>query len=217
MNLKEIKRSTKYGLGITLYSLVMVALFYKYDKGAANCEWWNIHIYWWSLVAALLTVSGMVFWRAYQDMIGRASLRLFLLPIIGGIICFAMGAIWQEDKTEVTPVKVAQTEVYQESGNTTNNYYYYDSPRNRTGSSGIGETIGEILGGVADSGDGESGGEALVFLVLLIAIVLLALGSAFIPHFWVMAMVVNLTIMLVFFIREHDFEQGRAFSLFYKG
>ncbi|MEM9820589.1 MAG: hypothetical protein AAF985_05935 [Bacteroidota bacterium] len=72
--------------------------------------------------------------------------------------------------------------------------------------------LGAVFESLDESSDHESGGEILIFIVLIIAILILACGSALIPHFWVIAMIINLRMIAMLVYRENCYEAGRGAS-----
>jgi hypothetical protein len=121
-------------------------------------------------------------WFSYSRY--SSSWKMYLIVIAGFVLSLLLGIYFTESKTTMS-----RSQEYEYSSSRTGNvfYNYYPIFGNSGTSSGSSSTTS------IDIDDG--GGEAVAYLVLIIIALALILGSAIIPHFWIVACAVSIGLM----------------------
>lgn len=180
--LKEGRLTTEHlYVGATVAALVAeVVLLGYYRKWMA--AWGPINV----LVVALLVVLVAAWWMFRTDWFAdrdrRSRPHMYVIPALGWLTCLSLGVYWAEpvEFGRLSPLERSQLAA---------SVTYWSSTRS-------GDALGvfEFVSVDGFSCDDE--------LCMIIVVVLCVLGSAAIPHFWVVATLLLLTIMTVITIRE---------------
>lgn len=174
-----------------LIGLAFTYLVFRYDKFAAK---WGIFPIW---MLALVVVALGTYLVSLTDWFNNQRYRtpfwVFLIPLAGIAVSTGLGIVNTEDVRHIDPT----SEIYTETG-----YNYYYSPRYLNFSSG-----GDLdSGGGFDADDFDCDGEGCAYILLLVLLIIvtvvLIIGSAFIPHFWLLSGILFLTIMIIITIHE---------------
>jgi hypothetical protein len=168
-------------VGATVAALIAeLYLLGYYRKWTA--AWGPINV----LVVALMVVlvAAWVMFRTFwfEDRDYRSRRRMYIIPALGWLTCVSLGVYWAEpvEFGRLSPLERSQLAI---------SVTYWSSTR-------AGDTLGlfEFVSLDGLSCDDE--------LCIIVAVVLCILGSIAIPHFWVVATLLLLTIMTVITIRE---------------
>lgn len=155
------------------------------------------------LIVALLAIALVLVWSIRSDWFqvrrSHLSTRVYLIPAIGWLICILIGIGFAEPREYggVSRLERSQTvtsEEYQGLMSSGDSYVFW-----RTAGS-AGEAISDF--------DCDDEGCLVVLLVVIIVVAVLA--SATIPHFWVVATMLLLTLMGVITMREILYTDGDA-------
>lgn len=177
-------------LAVTLIAAGLeLGVLFWYSKQEAS--WGPVNVL---LVALVVVVTALVLsLRAnwFQLRRRRLSPYIFAIPTIGWLICMLVGVRFAEPIEWGGPTPLQRSQAAR--------------LENQRSPSGVGAThlaydTVEIAGGAVTSLDCDGEG---CLVVLLIAVVLMSvLASATIPHFWVVATMLLLTLMAVITLRE---------------
>jgi hypothetical protein len=168
-------------VGATAAALIAeIFLLGHYRKWMA--AWGSINV----LVVALVVVllAAWVMFRTYwfEDRDHRSRPHMYVIPALGWLICISLGVYWAEpvEFGSLSPLERSQLAA---------SVAYWSSTR-------AGDALGvfEFVSVDSLSCDDE--------LCMIVVVVLCILGSIAIPHFWVVATLLLLTIMTVITIRE---------------
>ena len=180
--LKERRITTEH-LYIAATAAALIAeifLLGYYRKWMA--AWGPINV----LVVALLVVLLAAWWMFRTDWFGdrdyRSRPHMYVIPALGWLTCLSLGVYWAEpvEFGRLSPLERSQLAA---------SVTYWSSTRS-------GDALGvfEFVSVDSFSCDDE--------LCMIIVVVLCVLASIAIPHFWVVATLLLLTIMTVITIRE---------------
>ncbi len=177
-------------VAITLIAAFMEFwLLLRYRKVEAS--WGPINV----LLAALIVVVVTLFLSLRSDWFQFRRHRLaptyFIVPTIGWLICCTIGVLYAEPaeyggRSQMDRTQTVELEGSQRSPGPGANYALFRA--------------GDMAGDVLFNLDCDDEGCLLVLLIVVVAVSVLA--SAAIPHFWVVATLLLLTLMALITLRE---------------
>jgi hypothetical protein len=178
---------THFMVAATIVTAIMLsATLVWYKKWEAS--WGPVNVLVISAAVVAITLIVGIKSRWFQDRRRRIGQRVYLIPLAGLVLSVCLG--------------LYSTEPKEFGGRTRSRGFPSEAARwsATRASEGrfLGLTIGDTLDLVAIDCDGK---ECLVLLLILIAVVCVV-SSAFIPHFWVLAGHLLLTIMALIALRE---------------
>lgn len=184
-----------------------------WHKLASDSHWWGVPI--WIIAAAVFGLTLVVGYilPTFSDP-QEETPTWFVIGLVAGILlCTFLGVYFTEplERGGESRQEMAQAQATPRPA--------YDYGRSRSGgwvflhfgSSGSSSGSSSSSGGSSSSGSSSSkDAEGICFLFVLLAIVLLIVGSAFIPHLWVVAVAFFAAIAILLAVRETKLEQNRA-------
>ena len=176
-------------VGTLFAAAIEIGLLLWYEKIYAAWGPFNV------LLIALLVVGLASFWSFRSDWFqirrSRLTTRVFWIPAVGWLICSLIGVTFEEPKEYGgrSQLERSQAVISEENQMPT-------SPR----SSYIFFRTADMAGDAIGSFDCDDEGCLVVLLIIIVAVSVLA--SATIPHFWVVATMLLLTLMGVIALRE---------------
>jgi phosphatidylserine synthase len=212
---------TQFAVVTTLVSLAAVVyLIFAYDKWFSAWGIFNVVVV--AVVASAFSCFMITQTEWFQDQDFHTPLRIFLVLTVAFVLCAWVG-IFMTEPMEFggqTAYQSATGTPVQEQNTTTavsSQKKEYDFTHTRahvyffnTGGSTTSTSSGSSISAPKCSGKGCDGYALL--LVILLAFVLI-ICSALIPHFWVLACILLLSIMFTFALHElRVMNHGRRFS-----
>lgn len=179
--------------GMVIYSLCLLA----YNKFTA--DWYGFNVVLISLAASTCVAFLIARTEWFSDQTFRTPMQIFLIPLAALVFCVGIGIYMTE------PLEIGGPSAYQAGQNQTQEYNYDNTRAHSTvgyywgGSSSRSSSVG------AGSGfkcNGKGCGYAVLVIILVILVLVLMICSALVAHFWVMAGMLLLTIMLMIAIHE---------------
>ncbi len=167
-------------------------LLIHFDKWEA--QWGSFNVLLLGLIVAVIGAVLLIKTRWFQYRPIRTPGWIIATPLIAFVICALLGVYYAE------PGKRARGENYSGS-----DYRWTDTRGSRTGIadtwlySDTGDTLSWI--GMPDC-DGDECGYLVLGLVILLVAIICVIGSALIPHFWIVATLLLLAIVMVQTARE---------------
>jgi hypothetical protein len=164
-----------------------------------NADWFGVSVL---LIAALVVIGTIIFiyntsW--FQDRYRRTSATIYIIPAIGFAACAALGYYYAEPQSYGELSLLEQDQLVRSER-------YYSDTRGSQIFSFIGRSSGSSRVSLPDIDcDGDACGAIIIFFIVVIVVI----SSAFIPHFWVVATSLLLTIMLMYSVRELIFYEKR--------
>jgi len=180
-----------------LCSFLQVYLIVEFRKW--NAEWFGVSVL--LISTFVVVVTAVLCFRSgwFQDRHYRLSEAIYLIPTVGFIVCVLLGAFYAEPKQfgELSPMekdKLARSDQYYGSSRGSQVFYYMGSD----------STSGSSI-------DFDCDGDECLGLLLILIVVICIVASALIPHFWILATMMLLTIMFMVAIREILYHQHRDY------
>ena len=161
---------------------VWLVLYLYYDK--FNAEWFGINVIYVSAMAAFLTGIVIVRFRWFQNRFLSTPMKMYII-LIGGFLLSTFLGIYLTEPVSRVNMSDEEVQFYQYSRSRAGGYYLYY----------FGDTVDLGANIAADVADTDLDGEAVVILFLTVLVLVLIFASAVIPHFWVLAGVVLITVM----------------------
>ena len=183
-------------------AMLAVVLWFVNSYHKWDAAWGTFPVFLCALIGSALTwwALGHLYWFAHSHY--EAGLRMVLLPAVGIVFCLFSGIKLTEPKAQdawVTDESGAQAYEYNYARTPMGARYYHwrsinvDEPDIESGDS-------------SDIDLGDDGGEAIAYLLLVVLVLVVVVASAFVPHFWVFAGLVLVTVMLRVAWREYQVE-----------
>ncbi len=182
--------TTHMFVALTLAAAVIeIGLLLWYRK--VDAAWGPINV----LLAALIVVVVTLILSLRADWFQYRRYRLapifYIVPAIGWLICCAIGVLYAEPaeyggRSQMERAQVVETGETQRSPQPGAKYVFFRA--------------GDMAGDVLFNLDCDDEGCLLVLLIVVVAVSVLA--SAAIPHFWVVATLLLLTLMALITLRE---------------
>lgn len=172
-----------------LAALIQVGILLWFEKIYASWGPFNV------LMIALLTIALAFVLSIRSDWFqmrkNRLSKRVYWIPAIGWLICILIGVRFAEPREYggLSQLERSQSGISEQNPGST-----------RSGNSYVFWTTADFASEVIADFDCDDEACLVVLLVLVVAVVVLA--SATIPHFWVVATMLMLTLMGVIALRE---------------
>jgi len=167
-------------------------LIFHYRKW--NAEWFGVNVLLVSILVAIGTAALCFFLEWFQNRDERLTWKIFIIPTVGFLLCSLLGVFYAE------PLHFSRLSAMQKDQLARSSAYYQESR---------GGQFWYSLGGSTNSGGSSSSsvdfdcdGDACLALALLAVVVICVVSSAFIPHFWLLATMLLLSIMVMVAIRE---------------
>ena len=198
---------------LTFLALVFLGtaciLFTSYDKWA--CEWiffgWmHISPIWTGAVIAALVVFGLHRIKWFTKKLEESPKTIVWTLVIGFVLSMFLGIYFTEP---ISDGKTAHQLAQEQSAKTEYVYtntragYWYSSTFIHTG----GSSSGSGFSFPSSTSSSKDSGKAIAILFLVVVVILLVAGSAFLPHFWVAALIVLVFLMIDIAAREWDVER----------
>jgi phosphatidylserine synthase len=214
---------TQFAVITTAVSIVAVVyLITAYDKWFSS--WGNFNVVFVGLAVSAISCFLITQTEWFQDQDFHTPLRIFLILTVALVLCAWVGIFMTE------PMEMGGPTAYQSVSGTpaqaqtaeapTTQKKEYDYTRTRAHVYFFNTGSGSTYSSSASSGSGFSApkcsgkscnGYAVVLLILLAFVLIIC--SALIPHFWVLACILLLTIMITFALHElRVMNYGRRFS-----
>ena len=168
--------------------LVETGLIISFRKW--NAEWFGgLNVLSISTIICIGVVYIFLRSEWFQNRYYRMEEKIFIIPFIGFVICLFLGVYYAEPQRygELSPMeqdKLARSESY---GDTSRGSQFFN-------------TMGRSSGSSSDV-DFDCDGDECVGFILFIVVVICVIGSALIPHFWLLATILLLTIMVMVALR----------------
>ena len=182
-------------------TIIFVAYTSHYDEWGST--WGPFSVI---LIAAILSSVLFLFVRLtewWTDHDWHTPNKVLIIPVVGLIICMGLGiymtepieygglsAYQQENQQSPQTYDFSRTRIYPTY------FYYFGSSSSSSSSATLGSSSVHVP---TCSGKGCSG---YLVLLLIALVIILIIGSAIIPHFWILAGIILLTIMVITTIRE---------------
>jgi len=169
----------------SLIAMVFALLVFRFHKLEAHWGWFPVGI---ATIAICATITFMIVrtdW--FQDKSFRTPFWVYLIPMIGIVVSTYLGIIRTEDVGRLNFAQPSDgyTFAYQP------NYFWQ-------GSSDGGESTSFEV----PECSGKNCGYVYLVIFLVVLTIVLIIGSAFIPHFWLLAGGIFITIMVIISIHE---------------
>jgi hypothetical protein len=178
---------THFMVAATIVTAIMLsATLVWYKKWEASWGPLNVLAVSAAVVAITLVVGIKSQW--FQDRRQRLEPRVFLIPLAGLVLSVSLGLYSTEPK---------------EFGRQTRNRgFESQAARWSATRASEGRFLGATIGDSLHLIDIDCDGEACLVLFLIVIVVICVVSSAFVPHFWVLAGHLLLTIMALIALRE---------------
>mgnify|MGYP001827686693 CR=1 FL=1 len=178
---------THFMVAATVVTAIMLsATLVWYKKWEASWGPLNVLVVSAAGVAITLVVGIKSQW--FQDRRRRIGQQVFLIPLAGLALSVALG--------------LYSTEPKEFGGQTRNRGFQSQADRWAASRASESRFLGLAIGNSLDILDIDCDGEACLVLFLVLIAVVCVVSSAFIPHFWVLAGHLLLTIMALIALRE---------------
>ena len=193
-DLEDLRRGiitpTHFMVAATLIAAAIeLGLLLWYEKVYASWRPLNV------LLVALLVVGLTLFWslrsRWFQIRTSRLAPRIYWVPAAGWLVCILIGAQFAEPQEFGGRSQLERSQEINAAGNA--------GPTQRAGSYLFLRTA-DVASDAILSFDCDD--EACLFVLLVAVVALSIFASATIPHFWVVATLLLLTLMGVITLRE---------------
>lgn len=169
--------------------LMEVLLIFLYRKWDADWGIFNVLLV--SIVVCLVGTYFVIKTRWFQNRRRRTPAWISLVPMGGFVVCALLGMYFTEPGSAL-PVNQTGYVYHFEDSRVSNTVIYQNNFFD----------VGNSVSDVDIDCHGDSCGEALLGLLLLLVVAACILGSFFIPHFWVLATLLLAVIMALIAIRE---------------
>jgi hypothetical protein len=177
---------THYMVAVTvLTAIVLAALLVWYKKWEASWGPVNVLMISATMVAVTLVVGLRSYW--FQRREQRTRRQVFVIPLAGLILSVALGLYCAEPK--------------EFGGQTRSSGFPSEAARWSASRSSDFDILGITGGGNLDL-DIDCDGDLCLVLLLVLIVTVCVVSSAFIPHFWVLAGHLLLTIMALIALRD---------------
>jgi hypothetical protein len=173
-------------------AIILSAVLVWYKKWEASWGPMNVLVVSAVMVAITLILGIKSQW--FQDRRRRFGRRVFLIPLAGLVLSVGLG--------------LYSTEPKEFGGRTRNSGFQSEAARWSASRASEGRFLGIAIGNSLDIVDIDCDGEACLVLFLVLIAVVCVVSSAFIPHFWVLAGHLLLTIMALIALRELLVSEG---------
>ena len=206
---------------LSILTVVSAAVYMQqyitHDKMTASWGWFNVSVVGLilSAIVALIFVALPFFSSDRKTPVGALTLMVvgLILAVYGGIYMTEPkeeGAL--ESAAGLTLPEEQVAEYHRESyarSRAGGHFYYWFYPNYYSSSVATPASSG---GGGSFSAPSCSGDacEAYMYIFLILLVVILVIGSLFVPHFWVMAGMIFLTVMALTTLREFIFVDNDA-------
>ncbi|MFN2135265.1 MAG: hypothetical protein ACK2UK_04880 [Candidatus Promineifilaceae bacterium] len=191
---RELHPTHWYVFTTVIAVLIESILLIRFHKIEAS--WGPINV----MVAAAVVFSAATAYtvrsRLFQQRHSRMSSHFFVLPAIGWLICIGIGITFAEPR-EYGGVSAL------ERSNNGQEQALVAAGRSRAANYAL-----DVGSDITFDLDCDSEGCLILFLFVIVLVCILA--SAFIPHFWVVATILLLTLMGVFSLRELLYHENTA-------
>lgn len=169
--------------------LVETWLIFHFRKW--NAEWGSVSVLLISSVVSVVTVGICLTLDWFRFRYERLSWKIFIIPAVGFLLCAVLGSVYAEPQNYRELSLMQRDQLAQSDGYSMQSkggqFIYMMSRSSGSGSSNI---------------DIDCDGDECMALVLIVIVIICIAGSAIIPHFWLLASILLLTIMLMVAIRE---------------
>lgn len=179
-----------------------------------NAEWWGTNVtVIWGLVAIAVgyTTKLVVDKLIFNEFSGTYRLpdRWFNITSISVVIFVLLGVYFTEPNQKIYQQNTGRSvaEWNTKPSRTVNNYYYgrYSDGYNYSRASRWDFSwLSDDKSSSSDSGSDDGLGEGLGFLLLILLVVIIAVFCAAVPHFWVVASIWGLTVLLLFYLNNRN-------------
>jgi len=167
-----------------ILALVFLYFFLKLHK--IEAAWGGIPVYIPAFILAGIGTMIVVNTRWFHNQQLRTPLRIFLIPLLGILISMWLGI--QTENPRNLSFDVQNQVVYNEF--TPLAFDFIRVPFS------VGGSVGSL------DCDGDACLIAVLVIALIVITLLMVIGSAFIPHFWLLSCLVLLTILMIITIHE---------------
>lgn len=170
-------------------ALIEFGILLWYRKESAS--WGPLNVFVTALAAVAITLALTVPARWFQNRQRRLAPYVFLIPFAGWLICMLVGIRYAEPMeyggmSALERSQLARSENYWPSTRAGTSYFIYNT----------------VEGGGSMLADMDCDGEECLVMILIVVVIASVLASAYIPHFWVVATLILLTLMAVISLRE---------------
>lgn len=179
----------------SLIAMVFALLVFRFHKLESSWGLFPVGI-------ATIIICGLIAFTVirtdwFQDKFFRTPFWVYLIPMIGIVVSTYLGVLRTEDVGRLNFT------------NSSNGYTYVYQPRYfwQGGTSG-----GESSNIDVPECSGKNCGYVYLVIFLIVLTIVLIVGSAFIPHFWLLAGGIFLTIMVLISIHELRVREEQSWS-----
>lgn len=186
--------ATMFSIIALIWEIWLIFFFRKW-----NAEWFGVSVLLISTIVAIGTAILCFRSEWFQDRYERLSKRIFIIPAVGFAICALLGSYYAEPQGygQLSPLEqdmLARSEQYSQESR--GSQFFYMMGRSASSSS--------------SSIEFDCDEEGCLVILLMIIVIVSVIGSALIPHFWLLATMLLLTIMLMVSLRELLFYKKRV-------
>lgn len=173
--------------------LFFAVMYIDYEKYKAT--WWGVNVTLISLPLGVAVAFGMRLLFEYFLGVGFMLKRwAFIMLTFATLLAPVLGKyVAEAPKSTPEYEQLDQNERYRQS----RGYYFINS-------------FSQSSSSVSDDSGGGGGfdcddcGEGIAYLLLIVLVLIMLIGSAFIPHFWILAGFTFLSLMLMYIVNEED-------------
>ena len=133
----------------------------------------------------------------YRERWERTPWWVFVIPLLGFVLCIFLGVYNTEPIELGGHTRLEKYDFSQTRAGRSNYFYFWQNTGRSSGSIDLPECTGKNCGYV------------YLAVLLILVVIVCVLGSAFIPHFWVLSTLLILTFMIVIASRELLFRERR--------
>lgn len=199
-----IERWQAYFIGTAASLIVWMFVVYQYGKFSPVHNWWGVPIFFIATIALL--IAGLVGWYATSSLVyaSKLSFKPMVISIVGLIVITFVGIHYTEPSSQTVQTRgISRQESYSYSDTRSGNWYFsFGGGSSSSGSSSSSDAFDDM------------DGEGVLALLLILVVIALIIGSAFVPHLWVVAGAIMLGLLMSFTvwqIMERRPDRGYAY------